>query len=171
MIVDASEAKRGVFVSQQKRYVCTVFTHFPPSSFCYQWRRAWPPTPIFFPGGFHGQRSLAGYSPQGRKESDMTEATWHTQRHLLLSEKGTYPRQVKKKKKNQWLLQLPSRNSPCTEKALKLNNWLLENQKAHLWIPCSVLTAGPPLGCEGTGWGASHTSGQFDTTCSVSPRL
>ena len=24
---------------------------------------------------FHGQRSLAGYSPWGRKESDMTEAT------------------------------------------------------------------------------------------------
>ena len=24
---------------------------------------------------FHGQRSLAGYSPQGRKESDMTEVT------------------------------------------------------------------------------------------------
>ena len=23
----------------------------------------------------HGQRSLAGYSPQGRKESDMTEET------------------------------------------------------------------------------------------------
>ena len=26
-------------------------------------------------GEFHGQRSLAGYSPQGRKESDTTEAT------------------------------------------------------------------------------------------------
>ena len=28
---------------------------------------------IFWPGEFHGQRSLAGYSPWGRKESDMTE--------------------------------------------------------------------------------------------------
>ena len=28
----------------------------------------------------HGQRSLAGYSPQGRKESDTTEATRHKQR-------------------------------------------------------------------------------------------
>ena len=25
----------------------------------------------------HGQRSLAGYSRWGRKESDATEATWH----------------------------------------------------------------------------------------------
>ena len=27
------------------------------------WRRAWRPTPEFLPGEFHGQRSLAGYSP------------------------------------------------------------------------------------------------------------
>ena len=29
--------------------------------------RKWPPTPVFLPGEFHGQRSLAG------KESDRTE--------------------------------------------------------------------------------------------------
>ena len=34
------------------------------------WRRKWPPTPVFLPGEFHGQRSLVGYSPWGRKESD-----------------------------------------------------------------------------------------------------
>ena len=33
----------------------------------------WQPTPVFLPGEFHGQRSLAGYSPWGHKESDMTE--------------------------------------------------------------------------------------------------
>ena len=27
------------------------------------WRRAWEPTPGFFLGESHGQRSLAGYSP------------------------------------------------------------------------------------------------------------
>ena len=32
---------------------------------------------ISLPGEAHGQRSLAGYSPQGRKVSDMTEATEH----------------------------------------------------------------------------------------------
>ena len=30
-------------------------------------------TPVFVPGEFHGQRSLAGYSPLGRKGLDMTE--------------------------------------------------------------------------------------------------
>jgi len=39
------------------------------------WRRAWQPTPEFFPGEFQGQRSLAGYSPQGYKELDTTKAT------------------------------------------------------------------------------------------------
>ena len=37
------------------------------------WRRKWQPTPVFLPGEAHGQRRLAGYSPQGRKELDMTE--------------------------------------------------------------------------------------------------
>ena len=37
------------------------------------WRREWLPTPVFLPGESHGQRSLAGYSPWGHKESDMTE--------------------------------------------------------------------------------------------------
>ena len=37
------------------------------------WRREWQPTPVFMPGELHGQRSLAGYSPWARKESNMTE--------------------------------------------------------------------------------------------------
>ena len=37
------------------------------------WRRKWQPTPVFLPGEFHGQRSLASYNPWGRKEADMTK--------------------------------------------------------------------------------------------------
>ena len=37
------------------------------------WRRAGQPAPLFLPGEFHGQRSLASYSPWGRKELAMTE--------------------------------------------------------------------------------------------------
>ena len=37
------------------------------------WGREWQPTPVFLPGEFHGQRSLAGYSPWGRKELNITE--------------------------------------------------------------------------------------------------
>ena len=34
-------------------------------------------TPVFLPGESHGHRSLVSYSPQGGKESDMTEVTQH----------------------------------------------------------------------------------------------
>ena len=37
------------------------------------WKKTWQPTLVFLPGKSHGQRSLAGYSPWGHKESDMTE--------------------------------------------------------------------------------------------------
>ena len=33
----------------------------------------WHPTPVLLPGKSHGQRSLVGCSPWGRKESDTTE--------------------------------------------------------------------------------------------------
>ena len=36
---------------------------------------AWQPTPVFFSGESHGLRSLAGYGPQGLKESDITKQT------------------------------------------------------------------------------------------------
>ena len=36
------------------------------------WRRKWQSTPVLLPGKSHGQRSLAGYSPWGHKESDTT---------------------------------------------------------------------------------------------------
>ena len=39
------------------------------------WRRKWHPTPVFLSGESHGQRNLAGYSPWGHEESDMTEGT------------------------------------------------------------------------------------------------
>ena len=49
------------------------------------WRRKWPPTPVCLPGKSYGQRSLAGYSPWCRKESDTTEQlAMSTQTHNIL---------------------------------------------------------------------------------------
>ena len=43
------------------------------------WRRKWQSIPVFLPGESLGQRSLAGYSSWGHKESDKTEhARTHT---------------------------------------------------------------------------------------------
>ena len=37
------------------------------------WRSERQTIPLFWPGEFHGLRSLVGYSPQGLKELDTTE--------------------------------------------------------------------------------------------------
>ena len=50
------------------------------------WRRERLLTPVFLPGEFQGQRSLAGYSSWGCKESDttkpLTEGSVNVQNHL-----------------------------------------------------------------------------------------
>ena len=43
-------------------------------------------TPVFLPGKSHGQRSLAGYSPWGRKELDVTEYVLYTRTHSVILE-------------------------------------------------------------------------------------
>ena len=56
------------------------------------WRRKWQSIPGLLPGKSHGQRSLVGYSPWGRKESDTTERLQFTsniliQRYLAVKER------------------------------------------------------------------------------------
>ena len=65
------------------------------------WRREWLPSPVFLPGEFDGQRSLAGYSPWGRKESDATKwpTDTHTYTHIVISILGmgkVRPKEIEK---------------------------------------------------------------------------
>ena len=64
------------------------------------WRRKWQPTPVFLPGKSYGQRSLAGYSPWGREESNMTECT-HIHTHPKMCD---LDRNVYSKKLSEWKL-------------------------------------------------------------------
>ena len=56
------------------------------------WRRKWQPSPVFLPGEPHRQRNLAGYSPWGSKELDMTEHTCNECSALVLASESTPPR-------------------------------------------------------------------------------
>ena len=48
------------------------------------WNRKWQPASVFLPGKFHGQRSLANYTPWNCKKSDTTELlSIHTRTHCL----------------------------------------------------------------------------------------
>ena len=59
--------------------------------FVHTWRRRWHPTPVLLPGKSHGQTSLVGCSPWGRKESDTTERLhFHFHFHALEKEMATH---------------------------------------------------------------------------------
>ena len=57
------------------------------------WSRKWQSTPLLLPGEFHGQRSLAGYSPQGHKDQTClkqlrTDSIDHNTLRKILKELG-----------------------------------------------------------------------------------
>ena len=54
-------------------FPCSSVTGFNPWVGKIPWRRKWQPTLVLLPGKFHGQKSLVGSNPWGRKESDPTE--------------------------------------------------------------------------------------------------
>ena len=53
------------WLRQNKESACNAGLEFNPWVRKNPWKRAWKPTPVFLPREFHGQRSLAGYSPWG----------------------------------------------------------------------------------------------------------
>ena len=63
-----------------KEFTCQFRRHkkcgFDPWVRNIPWSRKWQPTPVFLPRKFHRQRSLVGYNPWSRKESDTTEHTY-----------------------------------------------------------------------------------------------
>ena len=77
-------------------YLCSIrtelkFKFFITNPIPYLWIRKWQPTPVLLPRKFHGWRSLVGYSPWSRKESDTTEQlhftsslTQHAVLHLFV---------------------------------------------------------------------------------------
>ena len=56
------------------------------------WMQKWQPTPVFLSGKAYGQRSLAGFSLWGCKESDMTEHA-HTTLYLGISRTAVWGHQ------------------------------------------------------------------------------
>ena len=61
---------KNYWISITSVFLWVFFTQTVELKFYYHWRRKWQPTPVFLPRKSHGQRSLAGYSPWGRKQSE-----------------------------------------------------------------------------------------------------
>ena len=77
--VAKSQTRLSDFTYSGKELACQRRRHkrlrFDPQVRQIPWRTAWQPTSVLLPGESHGQRSLTGYSSQGRKELDTTEAS------------------------------------------------------------------------------------------------
>ena len=78
LILFAGGSQVGLVVKKLPANAGDVRFWFDPWVGKVPWRRAQQPTPLFLPGESHGQKSLAGYSPEGHTESDTTEVTEHT---------------------------------------------------------------------------------------------
>ena len=73
-VKNAPCSSRASLVAQRARRLPAMWeTRFDPWVRKIPWRRKWQPPPVFLPGESHGGRSLVGYSPQERKQSDTTE--------------------------------------------------------------------------------------------------
>ena len=59
--------------THQGNYYLFIFPFKKFSIGLYPCKREWQPSPVFLPGEFQGQRSLAGYSSLGHKELYTTE--------------------------------------------------------------------------------------------------
>ena len=65
-------------VTEQKQKVRSLQWPLPTPTLTFAslispWRRKWQPIPVFVPGKFHGQRSLADHGPWGSQKTDTTE--------------------------------------------------------------------------------------------------
>ena len=88
-------------VSDSRESACSEGrTGFNPRVCKIPWKSEWLPMPVFLPGEFHGQRSLAGYSPWGCKELDTTE-------QLTLSYMFNFSKYPFKSKKGGLFLKIP----------------------------------------------------------------
>ena len=72
-LISHTSGERSLVAQRSKRLPGMWRPGFDPWVGKIPWRRKWQPTPLLLPGESHGGRSLVGYSPWGRKESDTTE--------------------------------------------------------------------------------------------------
>ena len=127
-------------------------------------RRKWHPIPVFLPGKFQGQRSLAGYSRWGHKEWDMTEGLSTIKevrrrgerRHMVLSftKSRTFLKDLFSKHFIFWAA-IPQREDRVMVSCLKKQEGSRANGNTNVLGPWMILTyeVGWKLSCQGL-WGS-----------------
>ena len=89
----------------------------------------WQPTPVFFPEKPHGQRSLAGYSPKGCKQSDTTEWLSITILEYLFVDSLTWAKQTWRQSFGLFL---------SSSLAFAKVTWTWDSLLTHVWMSTRV---------------------------------
>ena len=88
--LNSAYKERASLVAQRVKNLSAVWvTSIPSLSLDDPLEKGMSPHSVFLPVEFHGQRSLAGSSPWGLKESEATERLTHTTLRRLLWEHGS----------------------------------------------------------------------------------
>ena len=112
------------------------------------WSRKWQFTPVFLAGKFHGERTMAGYSPWVCKESDLTEHT-HTCKQRLSNftvlfsyacQWKTSPNRINKKQDFQEIFSKQNSQFQWWIKQNGSQAFLLSLFDLYFWIYYSVLS-------------------------------
>ena len=98
------------------------------------WSRKWQSTPVFLPGKSHGQRSLVGHSPWGRRELDTTEhLSTHATSMLCVIHKSIS--KISRK----------LRHSPRPRLQTQISNWLDKPIKFNMFYKLRIFPYKPGL--------------------------
>ena len=108
------------------------------------------PTLVFLPEESHGQRSLAGYRPQGQKESHMTEATEHA--HMADQD---FPSGASGKEPG---CQFRGRKRPKFNPQVRKIPWRRAQQPAPVFLPGEFHRQGSLVGCSPQGCTLADTT-------------
>ena len=119
-----------------------------------RWRRKWQPTPLFLPGKSQGQKSLAGHSLSGHKESDATDGlSTHMQRFLggsswaRLGHLNPAAWVAVQGRSHQLGCPLPPSSYTAWRRlAVQNGGWVLGDQSACIWILSWSLSSFTALG-------------------------
>ena len=92
-------------------------------------RRKWQPTLVFLPVKSHGQRRLAGYSPQGVKESDTTQQLNNNTKQITIQENSSSEGGTLKLSIWKQAISFYMEEQPCPKKAIRFSTGVTPSYK------------------------------------------
>ena len=114
LLLKQLKIKFGVYI----RFICTYLI--------LKWFCVRLLTLVFWPRESHGQRSLAGYSPWGHKELDMTERLTHLARWKRSKRRFWKEKTIQSEMRRNWMQKTMSTSWSPEEK--------LGSQRGHSWL-------------------------------------